>query len=115
MDKKTNDVLQKLITEVTQQTAYTQFIEAKEKINNKEITTLIEDIERTQKNSVHLNHYEKKQAFMQNEEKVDQLYQQLETNPIVQEYRECLMEANDLLQYITGYIEEKINEEDDHV
>ena len=43
--------------------------------------------------------------------KADLIQNELENLPIVQDYRQKMQDASDLIQYVTKSIEEKINEE----
>lgn len=115
MDDKLQYEFDQLLSIIQEQTAYKEFIEAKEKIQTSDIQTLLNDIEMAQKNSVHFNHYHKDKAYQQNEGHIDRLYQQLNTHDMVCQYRDSLYEANDLLHYITTTLEEGINKEDDYV
>lgn len=87
---------------------------AKEAVNADEtIQKLEETIETQQKQVVQFNYYEKKQAVQKTNHDIDALYHQLDYNEKVQEYRDALSEANDLLHYVTHRLETAMNKEDD--
>lgn len=73
-----------------------------------------EAMKQEQKEAVQAKYYEKNNALQAAEITSDSLKEELETDIKVIHYREALMEANDLLQYMTDYIqitlERKMNE-----
>ncbi len=54
---------------------------------------------------------EKQRAYEEAGEQADLIQNELENLPIVQDYRQKMQDASDLIQYVTKSIEEKINEE----
>ena len=61
-----------------------------------------------------LKHHEAVLAFQEAEEageQADLIQHELENLPIVQDYRQKMQDASDLVQYVTKSIEERINEE----
>ncbi|MGT2930093.1 YlbF family regulator [Streptococcus dentasini] len=64
-----------------------------------------------QQEAVLFEKLEKRRAANQSGQTADQLEQELAQLPLVQDYREKMQDASDLLQYVTSSIEEKINEE----
>lgn len=75
-----------------------------------ELKKLEEDIKIAQKEAVNFAHYGKLEAAKQAKQKADALTEKLNQHPLVKEYRQALYEANDLLQYMTCLIEEKVND-----
>lgn len=54
---------------------------------------------------------EKQRAYEEAGEQADLIQHELENLPIVQDYRQKMQDASDLIQYVTKSIEERINEE----
>ncbi|WP_099221255.1 RicAFT regulatory complex protein RicA family protein [Listeria costaricensis] len=83
---------------------------AEERINqNKKIAQKVNQIKALQKQAVNLEHYGKYQALKQTEQEIDRLQNELETLPVVAEFRRTQTEANDLLQALTKEIEERVS------
>ncbi|MCP8857769.1 YlbF family regulator [Latilactobacillus fuchuensis] len=74
-----------------------------------EIAQLQTDIEAAQKEAVQAVHYNKPNAARVDNQVADQLNQQLADNPLVQEYRAALYEANATLEYMTTYLQSQID------
>lgn len=74
-----------------------------------ELKELEEKIKIAQKEAVNFAHYGKLEAAKQAKLEADRLTEALNQHPLVKEYRRTLYEANDLLQYMTLMIEEKVN------
>lgn len=72
------------------------------------------EMKREQKEAVHAKHYDKLNAQEAAETRSDALREAIDDNVKVVHYREALTEANDLLQYLTSYVqstlEDKIEE-----
>lgn len=79
--------------------------------NNARLAELEEQIKIAQKEAVNFDHYGKVEAARAARTKADELTAEFNTNPLVLAFRESLYEANDLLQYLTGLIEARVNEE----
>lgn len=71
---------------------------------------LVEDIKRHQKDAVQFNHYEKLEAEKEALRLADEKQKEFDEHPLVIAYREKLVEANDLLQYVTHLLEKNIND-----
>ena len=76
---------------------------------NKNIETRMKDL-KTQKQSVNLQNYGKQQALRQSEDKIQDIEQNLNIIPIVEEFRESQAEANDLLQMMISTMSNRLNE-----
>lgn len=74
-----------------------------------ELAELEEAIKVAQKETVNFAHYGKIQAAKVEKAKADALTATFNAHPLVVAYRDSLYEANDLLQYMTGLIEERVN------
>ncbi|MFD2616811.1 RicAFT regulatory complex protein RicA family protein [Terrilactibacillus laevilacticus] len=83
--------------------------QAEQKIDkNKKVQDLIAQIKRLQKESVNLQHFQKHEAYKQNEAKIEALNQELNSIPIVQSFRQYQEEVNDLLQFVTSDLSQKV-------
>ncbi|WP_165004109.1 MULTISPECIES: YlbF family regulator [unclassified Enterococcus] len=71
---------------------------------------LMEEIRQAQKDAVRFAHYGKKAAEQEAIVRADELKQTFDQHPLVQAYREQLIEANDLLHHLTEMIQSEINE-----
>ena len=78
--------------------------------HNKNIETRMKDLKKTQKQSVNLQNYGKHQALRQSEDKIQDIEQNLNIIPIVEEFRESQAEANDLLQMMISTMSNRLNE-----
>ncbi|MDT2801607.1 YlbF family regulator [Vagococcus lutrae] len=87
-----------------------QLIEAQAK-DHPALQELIERIKAEQKNVVQFEHYDKPVAAQKALKEADRLQAELENHPLVVSYRHRLIEANELVQYITQRIETTVNEE----
>ncbi|WEG11545.1 RicAFT regulatory complex protein RicA family protein [Pullulanibacillus sp. KACC 23026] len=88
------------------------FKRAEAQINeNEKVQQLIRRIKLLQKESINLQHYGKEEALRQNEEKLNQLMKELDEIPIVQEFKQSQADVNDLLQFISITISNKVTDE----
>ncbi|TLS37407.1 RicAFT regulatory complex protein RicA family protein [Pseudalkalibacillus caeni] len=88
------------------------FKRAEEQINkNEKVQELISQIKKLQKEAVNLQHFQKHEALKQTETKLDELMEQLDQIPIVQEFKRSQREVNDLLQLIANTISNKVTDE----
>jgi len=106
--EKTNE-LAKMLAE-TEEVDF--FKKAEASINqNEKVQKLITQIKLLQKESVNLQHYQKQEAYQENEGKIDELMNQLDGIPIVQEFKQSQVDVNDLLQYISMTISNRVTDE----
>lgn len=77
---------------------------------NHYLTQLTEEIQKAQKEAVNFAHYGKKEAEKEAIARANELTETMDQHPLVLAYRHQLVEANDLLQYLTKMIQEEINE-----
>ncbi|MEG1503132.1 YlbF family regulator [Enterococcus sp. 22-H-5-01] len=77
---------------------------------NDTLKELEEGIKTAQKAAVQFAHYDKPEAEKAALKEADRLTQELNQHPLVTAYREQLIEANDLLQYLTTMIQKEVNE-----
>lgn len=88
------------------------FKRAEAQINqNEKVQQIIRRIKLFQKESVNLQHYGKEEALRKNEAKINQLTSELDELPIVQEFKQSQTEVNDLLQFISITISNKVTDE----
>ncbi|GAB2025298.1 RicAFT regulatory complex protein RicA family protein [Lactovum odontotermitis] len=63
-----------------------------------------------QKEAVLYNKLGKSQAFKETAQTAQKIEKQLKNNLLVQDYSTRMEDVNDLLQYVTGEVERKVNE-----
>jgi len=79
------------------------------KINaNQKVQRLISRIKRLQKQAVNLQAYEKTEALNKVEKEIDDLQDELDNIPIVQEFKEIQGVVNDVLQLVSGTIAREV-------
>lgn len=76
-----------------------------------QISSLAGQMKAYQQEAVLFQKIEKQRAYEEAGEQADLIQNELENLPIVQNYRQKMQDASDLIQYVTKSIEEKINEE----
>lgn len=72
---------------------------------------LVHEMKAYQQDAVLFNKIDKKEAAHQAGEQADKIKERLAESPFVQDYRDKMQDASDLLQYVTKTLEEKINKE----
>lgn len=88
------------------------FKKAEAQVNsNDKVQQLINAIKLFQKHAVQYEHYEKKNALDDAEHKLENLQQELDEIPIVQEFKQSQLEVNDLLQMITSIISNTVTDQ----
>jgi cell fate (sporulation/competence/biofilm development) regulator YmcA (YheA/YmcA/DUF963 family) len=88
------------------------FKKAEEKVNsNDKLQTLISRIKFLQKEAVNLQHYQKHEALKQVDEKIDALMGEVDSIPVVQDFKQSQVEVNDLLQLVTHTISNTVTNE----
>ena len=76
-----------------------------------QISDLAGQMKAYQQEAVLFQKIEKQRAYEEAGEQADLIQHELENLPIVQDYRQKMQDASDLVQYVTKSIEERINEE----
>ena len=76
-----------------------------------QISDLAGHMKSYQQEAVLFQKIEKQRAYEEAGEQADLIQNELENLPIVQDYRQKMQDASDLIQYVTKSIEERINEE----
>lgn len=88
------------------------FKRAEAQINeNTKVAQIINRIKALQKQAVNLKHYGKSEALKQIEAKIDALQDELDSIPIIQEFKDSQMEVNDLLQLVAHTISNQVTNE----
>lgn len=112
VDEEINKELARLLTLIGEDEVIKRYKELEKKVkNNQKLTELVEQIKAAQKDAVQFAHYGKPEAEKAAIARADALTKQFDDHPLVIAYREQLIEANDLLQYLTDKIQFRINEE----
>lgn len=101
--------LAKMISE-TEQVDF--FKQAEAQINeNQKVREMIASIKSLQKQAVNFQHYGKHEALKLVEEKIDRLMEELDSIPIVQQFKESQVEVNDILQLVANTISNHVTDE----
>lgn len=93
----------------TDQVRFYKQAEAKISANMK-VQNLVDEIKKYQKESVNLQHFQKHEAYRQNEARIDELQKELDSLPVVQQFKESQNEINDFLQQIVDLVSGRIAE-----
>lgn len=116
MAQFTKEQIVERATELAKMIAETEevdfFKRAEEKINqNKKVQEIIETIKSLQKQAVNFQHYGKSEALKQVEDKIDNLQEELDSIPVVEDFKNSQIEVNDLLQLIAHTISNNVTNE----
>ncbi|SDH00416.1 Cell fate regulator YmcA, YheA/YmcA/DUF963 family (controls sporulation, competence, biofilm development) [Alteribacillus persepolensis] len=88
------------------------FKKAETKINqNLKVQELIGKIKNKQKQAVNLQHYQKHEALKQVEKEIEELNQEIDEIPLVQEFKQSQTEVNHLLQLVSTTISNTVTDE----
>ncbi|EGL81897.1 hypothetical protein CathTA2_2553 [Caldalkalibacillus thermarum TA2.A1] len=102
---------EKLAVLIAQSAEVDFFKRAEQQIKkNEKVQRLIAEIKRLQKHAVHYEHYKKSKALEETEAKLEQLHQELDQIPIVQEFKQSQRDVNDLLQMVTNIISNTVTD-----
>jgi cell fate (sporulation/competence/biofilm development) regulator YmcA (YheA/YmcA/DUF963 family) len=103
---------QKLAVLISRSAEVDFFKRAEQQIKrNSKVNKLIAEIKRLQKHAVHYEHYQKEKALKEVEQKIEELNNELDQIPIVQEFKQSQKEVNDLLQMITTIISNTVTDQ----
>lgn len=112
---KYDQAVDKLMKAIQKHDSVREFQAVEEKIRAfPELEYLMDDMKAYQQDAVLYRKIDKLGAEAVAGKRADQLQKDLSALPIVKDYRDKLQDASDLLQYITHYLEAKINEELTH-
>lgn len=88
------------------------FKQAEAQINeNKKVKNTIEKIKFMQKQAVNFQHYGKKEAQISADKEIDEMHAQLDSIPVVQQFKSSQVEVNELLQLVTSTITNTLTNE----
>uniref|UniRef100_UPI0006D06DE1 RicAFT regulatory complex protein RicA family protein n=1 Tax=Bacillus sp. JCM 19041 TaxID=1460637 RepID=UPI0006D06DE1 len=95
------------------QTEEVDFFKRAEKQINEHLRVqeMIAEIKRNQKEAVNLKHYGKSEALKQVEERIDELHEEIDQIPLVQEFKRSQIDVNELLQLITNTVSKTVTDE----
>lgn len=86
-----------------------RFKQLETKINqNEKVQKLISRIKALQKQAVNLQAYDKKEALKKVEAEIDRVQDELDSIPIVEEFKEVQAIVNDVLQLVSGTIAREV-------
>ena len=77
---------------------------------NTSIEQKMKQLKLQQKQSVNFQNYGKHQAYQKSEKEISQLEKEINTIPIVEEFRSAQFEANELLQLMVSTMEQSLNQ-----
>ncbi|MGM9986477.1 MAG: RicAFT regulatory complex protein RicA family protein [Bacillaceae bacterium] len=78
---------------------------------NENVRTTIDRIKSLQKHAVNLEHFQKTEALKKVEADINALHDELDSLPIVNQFKQSQIEVNELLQLVTSTISNKVTEE----
>lgn len=88
------------------------FKRAEKQINEHlKVQELIAQIKKLQKEAVNLQHYGKSEALKEIDVKIDELHQEIDQIPLVQEFKRSQVEVNELLQMVSNTISRAVTEQ----
>ncbi len=86
-----------------------RFKEVEAKVNqNEKVQRLISRIKRLQKQAVNLQAYEKTEALKKVETDIETIQNELDSIPVVQEFKEIQVVVNEVLQLVSGTIAREV-------
>lgn len=107
-----DESLKQLIEILSRHKGVIEFKEAEKLINaNPVYRELAYDMKKSQQNAVQFEKMQKEVAEKASSQRASALEQIIDEQPVVENYREKMQDASDLLQYITKSIEDRVNKE----
>lgn len=89
-----------------------RFKQVEAKINdNQKVQKLIKKIKTLQKQAVNFQAYGKEEALKKVEGEIDRLQEEVDSIPVVQEFKDSQVDVNDVLQLVTGTIAREVTNE----
>jgi len=79
--------------------------------SNEKVSSLISQIKGLQKQAVNLQHYGKAEALKKTEDKIVSIEEELDSIPVVQEFKQSQVDVNELLQLVANTISNKVTDE----
>ncbi|MFS0782214.1 RicAFT regulatory complex protein RicA family protein [Bacillus sp. 1P06AnD] len=77
---------------------------------NKKVAELIASLKNLQKQSINFEHYGKERAYNQVKEKINAIEAEIDSIPVVQEFKESQGDVNELLQMVSSAISNKVTD-----
>ncbi|MEK3989652.1 MULTISPECIES: RicAFT regulatory complex protein RicA family protein [Robertmurraya] len=116
MEKYTKDDIIARAKELASMIASTEevdfFKKAEAQIHsNEKVSSLISQIKGLQKQAVNLQHYGKAEALKKTEDKIASIEEELDSIPVVQEFKQSQIDVNELLQLVANTISNKVTDE----
>ncbi|MCD5002166.1 YlbF family regulator [Enterococcus saccharolyticus] len=110
-EPEVQQALAKLIDLLSEHESIKEFkkIQAKA-VQNEHLKELEAAIKAAQKDAVQYAHYNKPEAEKQAIERINALNKEYAEHPLVIAYREKLIEADELLQYVTSNLQRQVNQ-----
>lgn len=88
------------------------FKRAEAQINeNQKVKEMVASVKSLQKQAVNFQNYNKPEALKKTEEKLDNILQELDEIPIVQQFKDSQQDVNDLLQLVASTITKTVTDE----
>lgn len=107
-----DDALNQLVDKIQNHQSVSEFKVIEKKINENPLySKQIYQMKKNQQNAFLFKQVEKNKAEKMAINVATKIKENIEDQPIVEDYRDKLQNASDLLQYITKSIEDKVNEE----
>ena len=78
--------------------------------NHPKLKELEAQIKAAQKDAVNFEHYVKPEAQRQAVAEINRLNKEYKSHPLVESYRQSLIEADELLQHVSTMIQKKVNQ-----
>ncbi|NRG44805.1 YlbF family regulator [Bacillus sp. CRN 9] len=79
--------------------------------DNEKVSSMITQIKGLQKQAVNLQHYGKEEALKKTEAKIASLEEELDSIPVVQEFKQSQVDVNELLQIVASAISNTVTDE----
>lgn len=107
--KQVLDEAKKLAEMLAKTEEIDRFKQVEAKINeNQKVQKLISRVKALQKQAVNLQAYEKTEALKKVEKEIDDLQDEIDSIPVVQEFKEIQTIVNDVLQLVSGTIAREV-------
>ena len=107
--KEVLDEAKKLATMLANTEEIDCFKQVEAKLNeNQKVQKLIQKIKTLQKQAVNFQAYEKREALKRIESEIDRLQEEIDSIPVVQEFKETQIVVNDVLQLVSKTISREV-------
>ncbi|MBR3121504.1 YlbF family regulator [Oceanobacillus profundus] len=107
--KEVLDEAKKLATMLANTEEIDRFKQVEAKLNeNQKVQKLIQKIKTLQKQAVNFQAYEKREALKRIESEIDRLQEEIDSIPVVQEFKETQIVVNDVLQLVSKTISREV-------